>query len=131
MEIIRHKVREIITVRVEPGQCLMGTIESAMKEIGGNAIVVSGVGSLSKAFLANPGSLDRQQVMRMIKRKELDGPLEIVSLVGAVGPAHAHEDRMSHIHIALSRHDGPDTGGILMYGSEAWFPVEVYLLTYE
>ena len=100
-----------------------------MKEIGGNAIVVSAVGSLSNAVLVNPVTLDKER--HRTEKKELEGPLEIVSLMGAIRPAHAHEDRMSHIHISLARYDMPDSGRILRYESKAWHPVEVYLLAYE
>jgi predicted DNA-binding protein with PD1-like motif len=44
----RHKAKEIMSLRVDPGECLLGTIESAVKEAGGNAIVLTAVGSLSK-----------------------------------------------------------------------------------
>lgn len=130
MEVIgRHKTREIISVRIDPGECLTRTIENAMKEVGGNAVVITAVGSLSKLVVYHPESLDKQQLK--VAKKEMDGPFEIVSLVGTVGPAHRHEDRMSHMHIAVSQHNGPVIGGILGYGSNAWFPVEVYLLAYE
>jgi predicted DNA-binding protein with PD1-like motif len=130
MEILgHHKAKEIISVRVDPGECLVGTIERAVKEVGGNAIVLTAVGSLIKVVLSNPKSTDKQHLK--IDRKELDGPFEIVSLVGAVGPAHKHGETMSHMHIAVSRHDKPVGGGGLGYGSEAWFPVEVHLLMYE
>ena len=130
MKIIgRRKEKEIILVRIDPGECLLATIESAMKEVGGNAIVLSAVGSLSNAIIVNPVTLDKQH--HRTEQKELEGPLEIVSLVGAVGPAHAHGDRMSHIHISLAKYDMPNSGGILKYGSKAWHPVEVYLSAYE
>ena len=130
MEIIgRRKAKEVILVKVNPEECILEKIEGAMKEIGGNAIVVSAVGTLSCAVLVNPVTLDKER--HRLEKRELDGPLEIVSLVGAVGPAHAHGDRMSHIHISLAKYDMPNSGGILRYGSKAWHPVEVYLLAYE
>ncbi len=125
----RHKPKEIISVRIEQGECLRGKIESAMKEVGGSAIVISAFGSLSKVVFSNPASIDKQH--RKTDKKELEGPFEIVSLMGAVGSASAHKDRMSHIHIAVSRHDGPVQGGGLGYGSEAWFPINVHLVVYE
>lgn len=125
----RHKVREVISIRVEPGECLLRTIESVVKEAGGNAFVLTAVGSLSKVVVSNPESLNKEQIK--VGRKELQGPFEIVSLVGAVGPAHKHGETMAHLHISVSRHDGPATGGGLWYGSEPWFPVEVHLLMYE
>lgn len=124
-----HKVKEVISIRVEPGECLLGTIESAVKEAGGNAFVLTAVGSLSKAVVSNPQSLDKEQIK--LGREELEGPFEIVSLVGAVGPAHKHGETMSHLHVAASRRDGSVVGGGLWYGSEPWFPIEVHLLVYE
>lgn len=126
MEIIdRRNAKEIITVRVDPGECLLGKIESAMKEVGGNAIVISAVGSLSKVVLTNPQSLDKEN--RRTTKRELEGPFEIVSLIGDVGPKHARKNQMSHIHIAVGSHDKVEGGG-LSYGSEAWYPIRVYLL---
>lgn len=130
MEIIgRYKSKEFISLRVDSGECLLGTIESAVKEVGGNATVLTAVGSLSKVVVSNPRSLDKDQIK--VDRKELQGPFEVVSLVGAVGPAHKHGEAMSHLHISVSRHDGSVVGGGLWYGSEPWFPVEVHLLMYE
>ena len=125
----RLPAKEIICIRVEPGECLLSTIEKLMRETGGNAIVVSAFGSLSKVVFSNPTTLDKQSPSP--DRTEMGGPFEIVSLMGAVGPAYTHKDRMSHIHIAVSRHDGPVVGGGLWYGSEAWFPVMVHLLVHQ
>jgi len=125
----RYQAKEIISIRVNPGECLVGTIEKAVKEFGGNAIVLTAVGSLIKVVISNPKSRDKENLK--IDKKELDGPFEIVSLVGAVGPAHKHGETLSHMHIAVSCYDTSVTGGGLGYGSKAWFPVEVHLLAYE
>ncbi len=130
MEIVgRQKAKEIISLRVEPGECLLSKIEGSMREVGGNAIVLAGVGTLSNAILLNPSSLSEEKPER--SKKELTGPLMIVSLMGTVGPAHSHGDRSSHIHVALSHHNKAVEGGVLLYGSKAWHNIEVQLLVYE
>jgi predicted DNA-binding protein with PD1-like motif len=108
---------------------LLQSLEEVAKSKGfGNAVVLSATGSLKKAVLVNPISLSKPPE---VSRKEWEGPWEIVSLVGALGKNHGHGGRMSHIHICLARHEGPAIGGILDFGSLAYFPIEVSLLAYQ
>jgi predicted DNA-binding protein with PD1-like motif len=123
------KTAEVFFVRVEEDEDFLQSLEEVAKSKGfENAVVLSATGSLKKAVLVNPISLSKPPE---VGRKEWEGPLEIVSLVGAIGKNHAHQGRMSHIHICLARHDGPAIGGVLGFGSLAYYPIEVSLLSYQ
>ncbi len=123
------KTGELLFVRVEEDEDLLQSLEEVAKSKGfENAVVVTATGSLKKAVLVNPLSLSKPPE---VGKKEWEGPWEIVSLVGAIGKKHAHEGRMSHLHICLARHDGPAVGGILGFGSLAYYPIEVCLLAYQ
>jgi predicted DNA-binding protein with PD1-like motif len=69
------------------------------------ACILSGAGSLSRAKLRMPGATGEADAFL-----ELDGPMEIVSLTGTLGP-----DGM-HVHVSLSRRDGAVVGGHLVPG---------------
>jgi len=131
MEILgRNKAKEIVTVRVDPGECLLATLEQVVEEEKGNALVLTAIGTVSKIIFANPkSSLNKENVD--ININEVQGPFELISLIGGLGPAHAHGKWKSHIHIAVSSHDGSIIGGGLRYGTEPWFPVQVQLLFHE
>jgi predicted DNA-binding protein with PD1-like motif len=130
MEIIRRcKPKDILTVRIDPGECLQATLEKVVKEKGANALILTAVGSVAKVAFANPRSADKENLQ--VSVKEVEGPFELMSLIGGVGPAHAHGKANSHIHIAVSSHDGSVIGGGLRYGTEPWFPVQVHLLFHD
>jgi|GEM_PF-6214258 len=130
MEILgRHKTGEIITVRVDPGECLQATLEKVVKDLGVNALVLTAVGSVAEVAFANPKSPDKKNIEVAIN--EVTGPFELMSLVGGVGPAHAHGKGESHLHIAVSGHDGAVLGGGLRYGTKPWFPIQVQLLVHD
>ena len=127
MEILgEYKTSTVVIVRVDPGECIQHTLETFVKDRGGNAMVLSAVGSVSKLNVANPKSLDKENLDVAVY--EFEGPFEFMSLIGGVGPVHAHGKSDSHLHIAVSRHDGTVLGGGLRYGTEPWFPIQVYLL---
>lgn len=128
MEILgRYQAKDIISVKVDPGECIQATLEKAVENEGGNALILTAVGSVSKLAFANPKpSLDKEAIEVGIN--EVEGPFELISLIGGVGPAHAHGKGNSHLHIAVSSHDGSIIGGGLRYGTEPWFPVQVQLL---
>ena len=131
MEILgRYKFKEIVTLRVDPGECLQASLEKFIKYEGGNALVLTAVGSISKIVYANPKP-NVSKINIEVDEKEIQGPFELVSLIGGVGPIHAHGKGDSHLHIAVSKHDGSLIGGGLRYGTEPWFPVQVQLLFQE
>ena len=130
MEILgQYKASQVVIVRVDPGECLQATLEKVVQERGGNAMVLSAVGSVSKLAIANPKSMDKENIE--VSVTEFEGPFELASLIGGVGPAHAHGKGESHLHIAVAKHDGVVLGGGLRYGTEPWFPIQVYLLFHE
>ena len=120
---------ELFFVRIEADEDLLRCLEEVVTSKGiENAVVVTAIGSLKKAVLVNPGSLTKPPE---IGRKEWDGPFEIVSLTGALGQNHAHGGKKGHIHICLSKHDGPTVGGSLDYGNLAFYPIDVCLHAYQ
>jgi predicted DNA-binding protein with PD1-like motif len=126
----RYQIKDIISVKVDPGECIQATLEKAIENEGGNALVLTAVGSVAKLAFANPKpSLDKEAIK--VDIKEVEGPFELISLIGGVGPAHAHGKGNSHLHIAVSSHDGSIIGGGLRYGTVPWFPVQVHLLFHE
>lgn len=131
MEILgRYKAKGIISVKIDPGECIQATLEKTVENEGGNALILTAVGSIAKLAFANPKpSLDKDAIKVSIN--EVEGPFELISLIGGVGPAHAHGKGNSHLHIAVSSHDGSVIGGGLRYGTEPWFPVQVQLLFQE
>lgn len=131
MEVLgRYQVKDIITVKIEPGECIQATLEKVVENEGGNAMILTAVGSISKLAFANPkASLDKEAIKISINKEE--GPFELISLIGGVGPTHAHGKGNSHLHIAVSSHNGAVIGGGLRYGTEPWFPVQVQLLFHE
>lgn len=130
MEILGdYKAAQFVIVRVDPGECLQATLEKVVQERGGNAMVLSALGSVSKVAIANPKSMNKENIEVSIN--EFEGPFELISLIGGVGTAHAHGRADSHLHIAVAKHDGAVLGGGLRYGTEPWFPIQVYLLFHE
>jgi predicted DNA-binding protein with PD1-like motif len=131
MEILgRYQAKGIISVKIEPGECIQATLEKVVESEGGNALILTAVGSVAKLAFANPKpSLEKEAIEVSIN--EIEGPFELISLIGGVGPAHAHGKGNSHLHIAVSSHDGTIIGGGLRYGTEPWFPVQVQLLFQE
>ncbi len=132
MEILGHyQVKDIISVKVDPGECIQATLEKVVENEGGNAWVLTAIGSVAKLAFVNPKpSLDKEEAIK-VDINEVEGPFELISLIGGVGPAHAHGKGNSHLHIAVSSHDGSVIGGGLRYGTEPWFPVQVHLLFHE
>jgi predicted DNA-binding protein with PD1-like motif len=74
-------------VRIDPGECIQTTLEKFVAEEGGNALVLTAIGSVSKLVVALPKlAPDKKNVEVM--NKELEGTFEITSLIGGVGPAY-------------------------------------------
>jgi predicted DNA-binding protein with PD1-like motif len=69
------------------------------------AFVATCVGSLARARLRMPSAAGEPDATL-----ELEGPMEVVSLVGTLSPGGLH------LHIALARRDGQCVGGHLLDG---------------
>lgn len=106
-----------IALRLRPGQDLRQELLRAVEREGLEAAaVVTCVGSLTRATL------------RFADRPEgtpLEGPLEIVSLVGTLS-THG-----SHLHLAVSDGEGRTLGGHLLDGSAVYTTAEVVLLALD
>lgn len=96
-----------ITFRLKPGQDLKNGIEEfvSIHNLKAGSILTC-VGGLSKVTVRMAGATpDKQDIWAE------DGPFEIVSLVGTLGPDG------SHLHIAVSNEHGAVSGGHLKEGS--------------
>jgi predicted DNA-binding protein with PD1-like motif len=109
----------LIARRLIKGEDLKAAIEAVVAEYKlSSATILSAVGSLSHARIRMSGAQPDKQDIR-----DLDGPFEIVSLIGNLGP------RRSHLHIAVADSDGVVTGGHLKEGSIVHTTVELVLAT--
>jgi predicted DNA-binding protein with PD1-like motif len=92
--------------RLTPGADLRAELERLTRELSfGAGCILSCVGSLSRGRLRMPGAAGEAETFRTF-----EGPMEIVSLVGTLGPDGPH------VHISLSRSDGACVGGHLVAG---------------
>ena len=92
--------------RLTPGADLRAEVERLTRELSlGAGCIVSCVGSLSQARLRMPGAAGEAEAFRTF-----EGPMEIVSLTGTLGPDGPH------VHMSLARADGACIGGHLVAG---------------
>jgi predicted DNA-binding protein with PD1-like motif len=104
-----------LALRLRPGDDLRAAIEAVVREQGlAAAAIATCVGSLARAALRLAGAKSTTV---------LDGPFEIVSLVGTFSPDGAH------LHVSLADRDGRVTGGHLLAGSTVHTTAEVVLLS--
>lgn len=107
----------MVATRLREGQDLKETIEKLVRAMNlSAATVISGVGSLNTAVLRMAGAEAGKQDIRT-----LEGPFEIVSLVGNLGPGR------THLHMAVSDRDGNVTGGHVKEGCIVHTTVELVL----
>jgi len=103
-----------LAFRLSPGTDLRAGIDIACRKRAiGSASIVTCVGSLRAARLRFAGA----DAITLV-----DGPLEIVSLVGTVAPGG------SHLHVSVADAAGRVTGGHLAYGSIVFTTAEVVVL---
>ena len=106
-----------VTKRLKPTQDLRDEIQNLVKENNIQAgVIVSAVGSLSKA------------VLRMAGAKEVktwNGNFEIVSITGTLSPDGCH------VHLAISDEEGNTFGGHLKQGCIVRSTVELALLIFS
>lgn len=108
----------MVATRLREGQDLKLTIEKLVTAMNiSAATVISGVGSLNKAVLRMAGAEAAQQDIR-----ELEGPFEIVSLIGNVGP------NRTHLHVSIADKDGTVVGGHVKEGCMVHTTVELVLV---
>lgn len=109
----------MVAVRLHEGDDLKQTIENLVKTKAlSSATIISAVGSLTQVRIRMAGAQPHAQDIRT-----LQGPFEIVSLIGNLGPGR------SHIHIAVSDKDGAVHGGHLKEASIVHTTVELVLAT--
>jgi predicted DNA-binding protein with PD1-like motif len=95
-----------LAFRLTPGTDLKAALAQLAEAHGLRAgCILTCVGSLSAARLRMPGKIGDAEVVRAF-----DGPLEIVSLSGTLGPDGLH------VHISLAAADGACIGGHLVQG---------------
>jgi predicted DNA-binding protein with PD1-like motif len=100
-------------IRLVPGEDLRLALEHETRSRGLDAAcIVSCVGSLARAKLRRAGG---------DALLELDGPLEIVSLVGTLSPDGPH------LHVALADGEGRVCGGHLLAGCPIHTTAEIVL----
>lgn len=96
----------MVAIKLYPGQDLKEAIEAAIKEHNVSAAAVLGcVGALSRARIRMAGATPDFEDIR-----EYVQPMEIISLVGNVGPGRIHA------HIAVSDEKGRVFGGHMKEG---------------
>jgi predicted DNA-binding protein with PD1-like motif len=109
----------IYATRLTQGQDLKKSIEDFVKNQGlSSATIVSAVGSLERLVVRMAGATASTQDIRT-----LDGPFEIVSLVGNLG------QERTHLHISVSDKSGAVKGGHLKEGSIVHTTVELVLVS--
>ncbi|HEX7368571.1 MAG TPA: PPC domain-containing DNA-binding protein [Candidatus Saccharimonadales bacterium] len=107
----------MIATRLREGQDLKQSIERLVAAMHVSAAaVMSGVGSLHGAVLRMAGAEAGKQDIRT-----LDGPFEIVSLVGNLGLGR------THVHMAVSDKNGKVVGGHVKEGCIVHTTVELVL----
>jgi predicted DNA-binding protein with PD1-like motif len=103
----------VLAIRLLPGDDLKTSISGRLKNRHVSAAtIITCVGSLQRAHLRQAGQNEGTW---------LEGPLEIVSLVGTLGADG------SHLHISLSNGQGATTGGHLLEGSRIFTTAEVVI----
>lgn len=100
-------------LRLAPGEDLRPALERCARERGlAAAFVLAGIGSLRSVGLRCAGQEQGQQ---------LEGPFEILSLCGTLGPDGAH------LHIQLADSSGRCRGGHLLAGSPVFTTAELLI----
>ncbi len=98
-----------------------------------SGVVLSGVGSLSRVIVHNPAN---KTWPMEIKATEKEGPVEMVSIVGAIGEIGGEElspgkHHGGHLHASFADKDGNVIGGIIRSGNIVHVMVQVSVLVLE
>jgi predicted DNA-binding protein with PD1-like motif len=111
----------LLAKRLVEGEDLKQAIEQfVLGQQLASATVIGAVGSLSTLRIRMAGAQPEKQDIR-----NLEGPFEIVSLIGNLGPGR------SHLHISVSDKDGRVIGGHLKEGSIVHTTVELVIASEE
>ena len=100
-------------LRLKPGVDLRHSLEAHAKERGESGFVLAGIGSLSVGQIRMAGADEPST---------LAGPLEVLSLSGAIGPDGVH------LHLSVSDATGKVTGGHLAHGSQVLTTMELVIV---
>ena len=103
-----------LPVRLSPGDDLRRALEAQAPALGGSAMVVAGIGSLTDARLRFAGA---ESLVT------LPGLFEIISLSGTLSRDGAH------LHMSVAGADGRVFGGHVPYGNTVRTTAEVLLVT--
>ena len=104
---------DVIALRLRPGEDLRRALDTLARErVIDAACVVTCVGSLRRAVL---------RLADGMRVTELEGPFEIVSLVGTLS------QHGSHYHLALSDGEGRTVGGHLKVGCIVYTTAEIVI----
>lgn len=107
----------MVVTRLREGQDLKQSIERLVATMNlSAATIISGVGGLKQATIRMAGAESGKQDIRT-----LQGPFEIVSLIGNLGQGR------THLHISISNKDGSVIGGHVKEGCIIHTTVELAL----
>lgn len=128
-------VKRVLLGKIEPGQDLLSALERIAEEEGiEGGVILSVIGSLRRAVLRNvaryPEELPVTDAQRLYK--EVEGPLEILSVSGTI--SRQDGGIFIHAHICVSKVvDGEVAvmGGHLTQGCITWVNVEFALAEIE
>lgn len=130
------RIRRLFIISINPGCDLLTVLEDFVKrENIKTGVILSGVGSLKYAKIRNlkhfPESFPVSDRDRLFK--EINGPLEILSLTGNVAQKEDGEP-MVHAHICLSYTKNGEVitlGGHLVRGCITYIKVEIVIAEFR
>ena len=106
-----------VAVRLKPGTDLLeGLTQVCKKNKIQNGVIVSALGSLSKAYLCNPTEVDTKAGYGYGEPTFIDGPLELLGASGVV--CHDLDGSVNlHVHVTISNKQAECFGGHLAPGT--------------
>ena len=88
------RITEVIALRLDQGEDVLGSVESVVKERGiHTGIVLSGIGTLDRARLHHITHTGYPSVDEFV---EYEGPIELLSVQGMIA------DHVPHLHTCIS-----------------------------
>ena len=121
---IQTEIKRVIFARMEPGEDVLGTIESVAREYGVKSGQLSLIGAVSKAKL---GYFHREssEYKDFIVNKDV----EVVSCIGDISTLQG--DLVIHAHMIVADETGRCWGGHLMAGCEVSVTIELVIIETE
>jgi predicted DNA-binding protein with PD1-like motif len=121
---IQTETKRAIFARMEPGEDVLGTIESVAREHGVKSGQLSLIGAVSKAKL---GYFQRES--SEYKDFTVNKDVEVVSCIGDIS---THEGNLIiHAHMVVADETGRCWGGHLMAGCEVSVTIELVIIETE